>query len=105
MMSHGKPVLVTPNEENSALPADAVIRVDPGESETEMLACYLQWLAEDTNARSYFGRNAADYVSQRHELKEVAEHYRGILESHRTSESQKTPFTTRDSSVVESNRD
>ncbi|MDA1315113.1 MAG: glycosyltransferase family 4 protein [Acidobacteria bacterium] len=105
MMAHGKAVLVTRNEENSALPDDAVIRVDPGESETEMLAFYLQWLVEDADARAYFGRNAAAYVNRRHSLEEVAGHYLGILETHWVPENSEPPFTTGGPSVVESNRD
>jgi glycosyltransferase involved in cell wall biosynthesis len=105
MMAHGKPVLVTRNEENSTLPDDAVIRVDPGESETEMLACYLQWLAEDADARACFGRNAAAYVNRRHALEYVARRYLGILETHCPPKNSALPFTDRGASMVESNRD
>ena len=46
MMGIGKPVLVTNSDENAAFPELAVVRVDPGEVEVEMLACYLRALAE-----------------------------------------------------------
>jgi hypothetical protein len=105
MMAHGKPVLVTRNEENAALPDDAVIRVDPGESETEMLACYLQWLADDADARAYFGQNAVAYLNHSHALEEVAVQYLGILETHRVPKNSGLPFTDRGASMVESNRD
>lgn len=105
MMAHGRPVIVTRNEENSALADDAVIRVDPGESETEMLAYYLQWLAEDGDARTYFGQNAAAYVNRRHSLEAVSGRYRSILESHSAPNKSAAPFTARGAVVVESNRD
>ncbi len=105
MMAHGRPVLVTRSEENSALADDAVIRVDPGESETEMLACYLQWLAEDADARAYFGQNAAAYVSRRHGLEAVTDRCRSILESHGAPKKSEPPFTARGAVMVESNRD
>jgi len=82
MMAHGTPVVVTRNEENSGFPDNAAIRIDPGEPETEMLACYLQWLAEDSDARSYFGANAQAYVAGDHALDTVAQRYTAILESY-----------------------
>ena len=81
MMAHGTPVVVTRNEENSGFPDDAVIRIDPGEPETEMLACYLQWLAEDSGARRHYGGNGRAYVTGSHALEAVARHYTTVLET------------------------
>ena len=81
MMGRGTAVLVTRNEENSGFPDDTVIRVDHGEPETEMLACYLQWLAEDSEARAYYGRNAQAHVQRGHALEIVAQRYATILKT------------------------
>ena len=79
MMSHCKPVLVTGNEENAALPDDAVIRVDPGEAETEMLRAYLHWLIEEPEVRTRIGQNAAAHVNEVHSLSSVTARYGQIL--------------------------
>ena len=79
MMERGAAVLVTRNEENSGFPDDTVIRVDHGEPETGMLACYLQWLAEDSEARAYYGRNAQAHVQRGHAQEIVAQRYATIL--------------------------
>ena len=80
MMSLGKPVLVTRNDENSAFPDDAVIRVDPGEGETQMLRSYLQWLIEEPEVRACYGQNAAKHVNRIHSLASVAAQYGEILQ-------------------------
>lgn len=84
MMSLGKPVLVTGNDatgndENAAFPDDAVIRVDPGEAETDMLRSYLRWLIEEPAVRARIGQNAAAHVNSVHSLWSVAARYGEIL--------------------------
>lgn len=79
MMALGKPVLVTRNDENAALPDDAVIRIDPGEAETAMLRSYLQWLVEDRAVRARFGQSAASYVRREHSLPSVVGKYIEVL--------------------------
>ena len=75
MMSAGKPVLVTGGEEYSRFPELAVIRVDSGEAEAEMLAHFLHALAADAEMRCVVGRTAADYVREHHGLERVAGEY------------------------------
>jgi len=85
MMSLGKPVLVTGSDESSAFPDNAVIRVDSGEAETEMLRAYLQWLIEEPEIRARIGQSAAAHVNGVHSLSSVAERYGEILR-HSTTE-------------------
>lgn len=75
MMGAGKPVLVTGGEEYSRFPELAVIRVDSGEAEAEMLAHFLQALATDAEMRGVVGRTAAAYVREHHGLERVAGEY------------------------------
>ncbi|HYM11405.1 MAG TPA: hypothetical protein VEU62_11770, partial [Bryobacterales bacterium] len=51
MMGIGKPVLVTAGEETARFPELAVVRIDPGEAEVEMLAHYLHALAASEEMR------------------------------------------------------
>lgn len=75
MMGIGKPVVVTESEETSDLPELAVIRVDPGEAEMEMLAYYLRALEADKEMRAEIGRRAAEHIAARHTLERAAEMY------------------------------
>jgi glycosyltransferase involved in cell wall biosynthesis len=79
-MELGKPVIVTASDETSAIPAQAVIRIDPGESEVEMLAHYLVALGTDENMRSAIGANAREYIGQHHLLDPVAQQYRNVIQ-------------------------
>jgi mannosyltransferase len=74
-MAAGKPVLVTDGEENSSFPAASVIRVDPGEAETEMLAHYLYALAGEKEMRDAVGVEARRHVLQNHTLELAARRY------------------------------
>jgi glycosyltransferase involved in cell wall biosynthesis len=75
MMGIGKPVVVTDSEENAGLPEMSVIRVDPGEAEVEMLACYLRALGESEEMRREIGRRAAEHIRTHHTLEGTAEAY------------------------------
>jgi glycosyltransferase involved in cell wall biosynthesis len=79
MMGIGKPVVVTATEENAAFPHLAVVRVDPGEAEVEMLACYLRALAESEEMRRVIGRGATEHITAHHTLEGAAQRYLAVL--------------------------
>jgi glycosyltransferase involved in cell wall biosynthesis len=81
LMGLGKPVIVTASEENSAFPAGAVIRVDPGVAEQRMLAEYMEWLAACRDSAREIGRCAAAHIRENHSLDRVADQYLRILQS------------------------
>ncbi len=83
MMGIGKPVLVTASEENARFPEAAVIRVDPGEPEVEMLGHYLRLLADDEELRREIGRRAAAHIAEHHTLAEAARKYMDLAEATR----------------------
>ncbi len=79
LMGIGKPVLVSAGEETVRFPKDACLRVDPGPAETEMLAEYMAWLAEDREAAGEIGRRGADHIREQHSLDAVARRYWEVL--------------------------
>jgi glycosyltransferase involved in cell wall biosynthesis len=80
LMAAGKPVLLTAAEEYSRFPDSAVIRIDSGESEIDMLAHYLYALATDAEMRACIGGNAADYVREYHGLERVSSDYLRLIQ-------------------------
>jgi glycosyltransferase involved in cell wall biosynthesis len=79
LMAAGRPVLVTESEECARFPELAVVRIDSGEAEPEMLAHYLYALATDAEMRALIGRNAAAYVREHHALERVAAAYLEVI--------------------------
>ena len=79
LMAAGKPVIVTRGEENEALPAGAVVRIDSGEPEVEMLTACLRWLMEAPEARAAVGREAAAHVQAAHSIARVIHEYKNII--------------------------
>jgi glycosyltransferase involved in cell wall biosynthesis len=79
LMAAGKAVLVTASEEYAGFPELAVVRVDSGEAEVEMLAHYLYALATDAEMRSVIGGNAAAFVREHHGLERVAACYLDVV--------------------------
>ncbi len=75
MMGIGKPVLVTNSDEMAGLPESAVVRVDPGEAEIEMLAHYLRLLVDSEGMRRDIGRRAAAHIAKHHTLERAAAAY------------------------------
>ncbi len=75
LMGIGKPVIVTDAAETSRYPEGTCLRVDAGESEAEMLAAYLEWLAADRQSRLEIGARAAAYIQKEHSLANVADSY------------------------------
>ncbi len=81
LMAAGKPVLLTASEECARFPELAVVRIDAGESEVEMLAHYLYALVSDPGMRALIGGNAAAYVREHHSLEQVAQAYLDLLQN------------------------
>lgn len=79
LMAAGKPVLVTDGEEYARFPETAVLRVDAGEAESDMLAHLLYALATDAEMRSVVGAAAAEYVRMFHSLERVAGDYLKVI--------------------------
>lgn len=79
LMAAGKPVLVTDGEEYSRFPEMAVLRVDSGEAEADMLAHLLYALATDAEMRAVVGATAAEYVGKCHNLARVAADYIEVI--------------------------
>lgn len=79
MMAMGKPVVVTCGEEVARLPAHAVVRVDPGEAEVEMLAELLRVLANNVELRDSIGAAAREHVLGCHAITEVAKQYSNVI--------------------------
>ncbi len=75
MMGIGKPVLVTAGEETSSFPELAVVRIDAGEAEVEMLAHYLRALGDNREMRQEIGGRAAGYIAEHHTLEKAAKMY------------------------------
>ena len=75
----GKTVIVTGGEEYSAYPEGAVLKVDPGESEVEMLAHYLCALASEPEMRSTIGGRAARFAAEHQSVERVGELYMQAL--------------------------
>jgi glycosyltransferase involved in cell wall biosynthesis len=75
MMAMGKPVLVNCGEEVAGLPEHAVVKVDRGEAEVEMLAELLRALAANADLRESIGAAAREHVLARHSIDRVAKQY------------------------------
>ena len=56
-----------------------MIRVDPGETATEMLAHYLCLLARHPEIHGALGTNARKHVAEHHSLEKVAAQYVDVL--------------------------
>lgn len=72
LMGIGKPVLVTAGEETAGIPATAVIRVDPGTAETDMLSEYMSWLAGFPEDARAIGVRARRHIETHHAAGTVA---------------------------------
>ena len=79
LMALGKPVVVTSGEEVSHFPALAVVRVDAGPAEVEMLAHYLYALASEPTMRRTIGQHAAGHIQKHHALDAAAAKYLEVI--------------------------
>ena len=75
----GKTLIVTGGEEYSGYPEGAVLKVDPGESEVEMLAHYLCALASEPEMRSAIGGRAARFAAEYQSIERAGELYMQAL--------------------------
>lgn len=79
LMGIGKPVIVSAGEETSRFPEAASLRVDSGETEEEMLAQYLVWLARHPDEARAIGHRAAEFIRAQHAPEQVARLYWDVL--------------------------
>ncbi len=79
LMAASKPVIVTDGEEYSGYPEGVVLKVDPGESEVEMLAHYLCALAAEPQMRSVIGGTAARFATEQQSIERVGKLYMQAL--------------------------
>jgi glycosyltransferase involved in cell wall biosynthesis len=79
MMGIGKPVVFTASEALARIPSNACLRLDAGPDEERMLAGYIDWLAENHEARGEIGRRAAAHIAQFHDPEKVAREYWRVL--------------------------
>jgi glycosyltransferase involved in cell wall biosynthesis len=80
MMGIGKPVLLTGGEETSRLPEAAVLRVDAGPAERDMLSEYMLWLTRFPGHGRAIGACARRHVEAHHHPALVAAQYWKALE-------------------------
>lgn len=62
------------------LPADSVVKVDPGPHADALLRAYLERLIEDATLRSTIGANARRHVLAEHDIRRSAEGYLALVE-------------------------
>ncbi len=79
LMAAGKPVALTASPENAGFPEAAVVRIDAGEAEVEMLAEVLTLLAANPELRKAIGGEAQRHVRERHAFERVIGLYRDAL--------------------------
>lgn len=62
------------------LPADSVVKIDPGPHADELLRAYLERLIEDARLRERVGANARRHVLAEHDIRRSAEGYLALVE-------------------------
>jgi len=75
MMGYGKPVLVTNLGSYSEFPDYAVLKIDVGLDEVEMIKRFIRALAQDEDFRRSVGREAGEYVKRECSIPKCAELY------------------------------
>jgi glycosyltransferase involved in cell wall biosynthesis len=75
LMGMGKCVVLTHGEETADYPESAVIGVDAGPAEEEMLTAFMLWLSENPGRARETGARAAAHIARFHALPLVAEQY------------------------------
>lgn len=79
MMALGKPVLVTCATEVAGLPAHAVVKVDHGDGEVELLSELLRALSKNADLREAIGSAAREHVLAHHSINRVAKQYAEVI--------------------------
>jgi hypothetical protein len=74
-MSLAKPVIVSNTGWFSELPSDTCLKVDVDSYEYEMLYEFFTLLAERKEIAAFLGKNAREYISNRHDPEVVAKKY------------------------------
>ena len=79
LLAAGKPVVVTESEEWERFPEQALVRIDPGPAEEEMLAAQLELLAREPGLRRAIGMAGATHLAEHHSFDRVLSLYRQAL--------------------------
>jgi len=79
LMGMGKCVILTAGEETAEFPDGAVIPVDAGPAEEDMLTAYLIWLADNPGKTRAIGARAAAHIREFHAAERVAAEYWWVL--------------------------
>lgn len=79
LLAAGKPVIVTDSEEWERFPDAALIRVDPGQAEVEMLAAHLALLASEPKLARAIGATGRAHVHENHNFDRVLDLYQSAL--------------------------
>ena len=74
-LSQGKPCIVTDDGWFSEIPDACVVKVKPGDDESERLAEVLRELSDDAVLRGKLGGNAQEYVHRNYSPEKVAQDY------------------------------
>ena len=79
LLATGKPVVVTASEEWASFSDGAILRVDPGPAEAEMLAAQLELLASRPDLGRAIGAAGQAHVAEKHNFERVLRLYLDIL--------------------------
>ena len=79
MMGLGKCVAVTVGEETRDFPYAAVLKVDAGPAEEDMLTAFLFWLSANPGIVREIGARAAAHIAEHHEVGSVAASYWRVI--------------------------
>jgi len=79
LMGMDKCVIVTSGGETGDIPEQAIIRVDSGPAEEEMLTAFMTWLAANPDKTRAIGANAGAHIRQFHSIDRAAAEYRRVL--------------------------
>lgn len=90
LMGIGRALILSEGEENAGLPETSCLRVDYGAGETEMLAGYMQLLAENPGMARDIGRRAAAHITSVHSVERCAAMYWEALRSVATTAASST---------------
>ncbi|MCO5175548.1 MAG: glycosyltransferase [Thermomicrobiales bacterium] len=79
LLGAGRPVLITNDRSNAEYPRDAVLPVDVGPWEAELVAEYLELLHRDSDLRLAVGEAARAFVTRAHGVEHMAAGYRDVV--------------------------
>jgi hypothetical protein len=79
-MGTGTPVIMTDSLENAHYPADVCLRISSGLSEPDELEAVVDWSVSHPASLREIGMRAQAYVRQAHNIEQIAERFRQVLE-------------------------